>query len=240
MKPATLPDYLIPRDVLPPDAGHDAVFAWHFSAFSLRLRYGDARLIERGKTLSVEGPVILCERGMHASEDIFDALHYAPSSYLWRVAVWGDVRRDVDKIAGTHRHALWGLDAEEILRGMAFRAADRAVRVHAVTAMRADGLTKLADRLSELPAIVDHASAKVAWHAADEARYAASFKYEARSAAQAAYSATRYADAGPVLAATKWAVNAAYHATQTPVKAFDRECKQQRADFFELLKDVLP
>ena len=90
--------------------------AWHFTALDKHLGYEDRRLVEPGKTLSVEGPPEMCTHGLHASKRALDALKYAPGPYLWRVDIWGNVIEDDDKLVGTHREALAGFDATKLLR----------------------------------------------------------------------------------------------------------------------------
>ena len=77
------------------------------------------------------------------------------------------------------------LDADR-LRAFAFECADRAVRIHAVAALRSAGLTAEADKLAALPAIVDLQSARAAGAAAGAAGDAAGAAGAAGDAARAA------------------------------------------------------
>ena len=85
---------------------------------------------------------------------------------------------------------LWLLEATEShaeeRRTLAYAFADRAVRVHAVAALRSAGLTTEADRLAALPPIVDketataaRVAAGAAWDAAWDAAWAAENKLQA-------------------------------------------------------------
>ena len=73
----------------------------------------------------------------------------------------------------------------DMLRRYAYECADRAVRIHAVAALRAAGLGAQADTLAALPKIVDKKTARAAYSAADAANaaYAAAYAASAASAA---------------------------------------------------------
>jgi len=101
----------------------NAVLGWHFSTADQRLQYGDGRLIVPGETLRHEGTLVLCSRGLHASERILDALKYAPGPYLWRVRLSGEIAASDDKLVASERTALWGVDATPVLRDFARRCA---------------------------------------------------------------------------------------------------------------------
>ena len=96
---------------------------WHFSNLDKKLGYGDGREIVAGKTLAVPGPIVLCEKGLHASERLIDALTYAPGAYVWAVELSGEVVHGNDKTCATKRKAIWGYDATEVLRAFARRVA---------------------------------------------------------------------------------------------------------------------
>lgn len=92
------------------------VEAWHFAPANMTTRY-DGRPIVVGKALTVAGPVVPCERGLHASERIIDALAYSPneSVALCRVKLGGEIvphGNPVDKLAATRRTCLWALDGD--------------------------------------------------------------------------------------------------------------------------------
>jgi hypothetical protein len=62
------------------------------------------------------GDIIICERGMHASRTVYDALGFARGSQLCRVQVWGDVAEQPDKIVGRYREVLAIRDVASELR----------------------------------------------------------------------------------------------------------------------------
>ena len=93
--------------------------AWHFTA-ATSLANGDKRAIKLGETLSVEGEIVPCEHGLHASVSAYDALQYAPGPILWRVELSGTVVAHgdpVDKYAASQRTAIaGGIDVSPALR----------------------------------------------------------------------------------------------------------------------------
>ncbi len=109
------------------------ILAWWFCAPDadgvVRLPHGDGREVKAGETLSVEGKIVACRSGLHASVRALDALQYAPGSTICRVEVWGDVQEEPDKIAGRHRKVLWMADADKALRLFACDCAEEACRV---------------------------------------------------------------------------------------------------------------
>ena len=57
---------------------------WHFTTEDEILGFDDGRKIIVGEKHTVEPPIKLCKRGLHASERIIDALDYAPGPILLR------------------------------------------------------------------------------------------------------------------------------------------------------------
>lgn len=103
---------------------------WWFS-ISDTLPHGDGRKIVIGETLTVEGPIVPCERGLHDCPDPFDALQYAPGALLWRVRRGGVSVQDGDKWASSERTALAKRDATEMLRAFERVAAGAAAHAAA-------------------------------------------------------------------------------------------------------------
>jgi hypothetical protein len=94
--------------------------AWHFVGKTLR----DGRPIPAdGVTLKHEGPVVLCESGLHASARIFDALAYAPGTTVCRVELSGTIFENEDKLAASERTIRWRMDATDVLNAFARRCA---------------------------------------------------------------------------------------------------------------------
>ena len=88
---------------------------YHFSNKTLR----DGKPIpEIGEWLTVQGEIVPCENGLHASEHPFDALQYAPGSLLHLVELDGEIKpygSPVDKFAARKRKIIATIDAEDLL-----------------------------------------------------------------------------------------------------------------------------
>lgn len=105
-----------------------SVLAWHFTDSTKKLRYNDARIIEIGRKLTVARPIKLCERGLHASVNLLDAVNYAPGSFVWRVKLTGEIVEGEDKCVASERTALWGFDASDVLRQFSREVALEAIK----------------------------------------------------------------------------------------------------------------
>ena len=174
--------------------------AWWFGPD--RLPHNDGRPVVAGETLTVNGPVVLCEHGLHGSTRILDALHYSKCCQLWRVEIGGDVLRGDDKLAGTERTALWCLDADSTLRRFAFLTALEILPANADQCIRE--YLELADRATDdQRAAAYRASYRAAYWAASTAAYTA--------ASTAAYRAAYWAAS---TAAYTAAYRAAYRAAE--------------------------
>jgi len=89
------------------------VLAWWLVPADYRLTYGDGREAKVGEIHSVAGPIKACSNGLHASEDLCEALELCPSSstQLFLVKLhgeldgdtWRESRRSYQKIAARHR-----------------------------------------------------------------------------------------------------------------------------------------
>ena len=86
--------------------------AWHFVNDTLR----DGQPVPAdGETLVHDGKLRLCKSGLHASEDIFDALRYAPGHTICRVQCGGVVERGDGKLVCSERTILWRVDGFDLL-----------------------------------------------------------------------------------------------------------------------------
>src|SRR5690606_38437686 len=98
---------------------------WWFSG-GKTLPHGDGRRIRVGATHEVEGEIIPCDRGLHASARAIDALQYAPGPIVWKVRLSGVVAvgYDDDQHAASRRTYLaGGIDVSDTLREFARRCA---------------------------------------------------------------------------------------------------------------------
>ena len=89
------------------------IYAWHFVGKTLR----DGRPVPKdGKPLIYTGPLVMCQSGLHASRQPFDALQYAPGNTLCYVKCEGAVIEHDDKLVCSQRTIIARVDAEEMLR----------------------------------------------------------------------------------------------------------------------------
>ena len=152
----------------------ELTLAWHFTNGKLR----DGQPIPPdGEWLRYEGKCFMCERGLHASKKIIDALQYAPGSTIHRVVCANIQDEQSDKFVCRSRFIMWRLESNELLRTFARSAALSVIH------------------LWDAPAIVrqyletgDEKIRVAAWDAAGNAAWAA-----ARAAASAAGAAARAA-----------------------------------------------
>ena len=87
--------------------------AWHFVGDTLR----DGKLVPAdGVPLIFNDRPILCEQGLHASLDPFDALEFAPGETLCLVECGGTIIQASDKLVCTERTIIARMDASEMLR----------------------------------------------------------------------------------------------------------------------------
>jgi len=182
------------------------ILGWWFAAGDT-LPNGDGREVVVGETLKVQGPPVLCQRGLHASRRVVDALRYAPGDTLYRVRLGGQIVHDGDKMVATERTALWRLDATRALRLFACDVAEVALRAEraagrephkdswaAIAVMRRwiDGEATDAERdaawsaaWSAARSAARDAARSAAWSAARDAAWSAAWS-AARSAAESA------------------------------------------------------
>ena len=90
--------------------------AYHFVGPTLR---DGSPVPANGVWLEHAGPVVMCDSGLHASRDPFDALQYAPGGTLCLVDVDGDVTEQDDKLVGRRRRIVARIDADALLRAFA-------------------------------------------------------------------------------------------------------------------------
>jgi hypothetical protein len=85
---------------------------WHFTGKTLR--NGDP-LPPIGEWLTYDGPIVMCELGLHASPTPFQALQYAPGIFLHKVILEGDVVTKDDKSGRRRMKILGTINAEDML-----------------------------------------------------------------------------------------------------------------------------
>lgn len=92
--------------------------AWFFAAPDLKLRYGDNRPITLGETHEVDGAIVPCSNGLHASQDMSDAFFYAPGFDLFRVVLSGRVVNSADKLVASQRKYIAHLPKQHVIEAV--------------------------------------------------------------------------------------------------------------------------
>lgn len=90
-----------------------SVKAWHFTGDKLR---DGSPIPKAGEWLEYDGKIVICESGLHASRDPFDALRYAPGPMLHLVECERIVTEQDDKLVCARRRIIASKDATEGLR----------------------------------------------------------------------------------------------------------------------------
>jgi hypothetical protein len=185
------------------------VQAWHFVNGTLR----DGRPIPAdGEVLRYTGPLVMCESGLHASREPFDALQYAPGATLCLVNCSGEIVEGDDKLICTERTIIARMDATDLLRYFA--------RMQALSVIHLWD-TEPKDVLLDFLMTGDESLRAAAWAAAwDAARDAA--RADARDAAWAAARDAAWAAARD--AAWAAARDAAWAAARKDFNGLVREC----------------
>lgn len=105
---------------------------WHFLGSNRRVAHYpgsnlSGTLVVPGLKLKVDGKIIPCQRGLHASKKPLDALYYAPGPIVQRVRLSGTIKEQHDKAAASERTTLWLMDASLALHVCAVHYAQRAL-----------------------------------------------------------------------------------------------------------------
>ncbi len=107
--------------------------AWHFLPMDGKTQHRNRRLVEVGKTYSCRGNIEPCVNGMHGSRRIIDALYYSPGPVACYVRIWGNVKKQRDKLAGRHRKVLGMANISDILHRFACQCATESLEFAGVT-----------------------------------------------------------------------------------------------------------
>ena len=206
--------------------------AWHFVGDTLR----DGRPVPQdGKWLVHQGPLVICQSGLHASLDPFDALQYAPGPILCLVECDGDIHHQRDKLVCRRRRIVARRDATEGLRYFA--------RMQALSVIHLwDAPDVVLDYLMTGDEVNRDAARAAAWATASAvAWYAASAA--AWDAASAAAMATASAAAWDTARASAWyaasaAARASAWAAAARDAARDAAWAAARADWHTLVADA--
>ncbi len=154
--------------------------AWHFTGNELR----DGSPIPKvGEWLVYEGDIVICESGLHASKDMFDALLYAPGPILHRVECEDIVTEHDDKFVCRRRKIIASLNATE---GLHYFARMQALSVVHLWDAPDVALDYLMTGDESIRAATGDAARAAAWGAAREVARAVDAGKEARAATYAA------------------------------------------------------
>ena len=159
------------------------ILAWHFLTDDCRLRGGDKK-VRPGMVLthSSREPLIPCDRGLHASVRLIDALQYAPGAMLCRVKCGGEIIHHgdpPDKLVCRRREVVWMLDATWYLHEFACLVAEKTLTTEKIEDERSWNAIEVKRRWLNGKASDEELAA--AWDAARAAAWAA-----ARDVARAA------------------------------------------------------
>lgn len=170
--------------------------AWHFVGGTLR----DGRPVPNdGEKLVYTGALQLCESGLHASREPFDALQYAPGSVLCLVECGGKIIESDDKFVCAERTIIARMEASEVLRYYARMQALSVIELYP------NGID---DAVFDYLMTGENAQAAAAARAADAAARAAWSAATWSAAARAAAAAARAADAARAARAARAEFNA--------------------------------
>ena len=181
-----------------------STLAWHFVGDTLR----DGRPVPAdGAVLRHDGPVEICQSGLHASPRLIDALHYAPGSTICRDECRDVVVAQADKLVCRERVILWRVEnADDLLLDFARRCALDVIHLWGAPDVVVRYLRTGDESLRAAASAAARAAARdAAWAAASAAARGAA-RGAARAAARdaawgAAWAAARAAEWGAARAA---------------------------------------
>lgn len=147
--------------------------AWHFVANDRMLAHQPGMEVAPGYIYSEDGPIAICQSGLHGSRKLHDALVYSPGSYLCRVEMWGEVTEHSDKIVARNRHVIAAKDVSSELRLSACWCVRQ--KWHLLTDERSRSAIEVAERFARGESTREElaAASAAAYSAAYAAAYAA-------------------------------------------------------------------
>jgi hypothetical protein len=216
----------------------DKVLGWHWLPDNGCLQHPPHTKVEVGQTLTAEGPLELCENGMHASLRALDALQYAPGAIVCRVELSGEIVEGHDKLCARHRKVLAMADATKTLHEFACWCAEQALLREREAGRVPDPRSWAAIEVKRrwLKGEANDAELDAAWAAAEAAVRAAVRAWAAARDAirAAAWDAIRAAAWAAAWAAALAAVRAAVRAA-----AWAADWDAQNTKLEEMLNDLL-
>jgi len=209
------------------------LLAYHFTADTLR----DGRPVPPvGVMLFHTGPLVMCESGLHASVEPFDAFQYAPGPMLHRVRLSGEIIEEDDKCVASERTIIATVDATEAIREFARWCALQVIASWEPPPVVLDYLTTGNEALRETARAAARAAAGAAANAAANAAARAAARAAAGAAAwdaawdaaNAAANAAAGAAAQAAAQAAAW--DAAWDAANAAAWAATQAAQRQRFD----------
>ena len=207
------------------------ILAYHFLKSDMCSGEGHEPPWKEGETRTLDGEIVICAHGYHASRTAWDALQFAPGPVLCLVEV-EPVEEHTEKLVSRSRRLIKAVNVERELREFVADCAERVLHFYeeaypgdqrpraAIATARAYARGEATD--GELNAAADAAYA-AAYTAADAAVAARAAVYAAADAA---------ADAARAAAdAARAAVYAARAAVRAAVDVADAERRWQREQF---------
>ncbi len=202
------------------------------------LPHGDNRKVVIGETLKVEGNIVPCKHGLHASADPFDALQYAPGSLLYKVKLSGTVvAHKGDKHVASERTALAVVDATDMLYLFARKTALSVIHLWDAPQIVRDYLQTGAENIRDSARVAAWAAANAAanyaanygaqeaiWAAATSAAFRGPLRNTASATARDAASAVASAAVSAAVSAARGAASTAAVSvvvSDTPRKMFN-------------------
>jgi hypothetical protein len=159
--------------------------AWWFAAGDT-LPNEDGRKIVVGERLTVPGPLVLCQHGLHGSIRCLDALGYAPGQWLHRTRHAGEILVDGDKLCSTARTVLARVDFTAQLRLFARQCAADVLHLWEAPQVVRDYLATGDETLRPAARAAAWAAGDAAWAAARAAARAAAWEEQNRTLEQMA------------------------------------------------------
>ena len=194
-----------------------SLLAWHGCRADGTTKHLKVKELVGVKTL-LAGDVELCKNALHGSMRAVDMLRFSEGLWVKRTLHEGKILLAADKFGSSERTVVAEADATQVVVDWALWCADRAVRIHAVDALRQAGMDTEAEKLVSLATITDKKSALAAAHTAAHALYAVDNAGNTNITAHAAiYAASNAA----VAAAAAYAAGAASAASNTACAADD-------------------
>ena len=193
------------------------ILAYHFLKSDMCSSEGHEPPWKEGETRTLDGEIVICAHGYHASRTAWDALQFAPGPVLCLVEV-EPVEERADKLASRSRRLIKAVNVERELREF---AADCALRVLHFYEKAYPGDQRPRAAIATARAYARGEATDGELGAARDAAYAA---YAAYAAAYAAYDAA-YAAARAAAGVSAWA------ATYAARDAADAERRWQREQF---------